>query len=147
MRDTVRHVTRFAYESPITESVMEVRMQPRSDAMQRCVHFSLTSTPASRVMMYQDPDGNTVLYQTCSGPMNMGKYCDKEVDVLHEQARSASDLAARNAAYEKLAARFLQNGWIIYLYHPQYLIASTDRVEGFKPMPDGLLRVVGVKLK
>ena len=94
-----------------------------------------------------DPDGNTVIYQTCSGPMNMGKYCDKEVDALHEQARTASDLAARNAAYEKLAARFLQNGWIIYLYHPQYLIASTDRVEGFKPMPDGLLRVVGVKLK
>jgi peptide/nickel transport system substrate-binding protein len=94
-----------------------------------------------------DPDGNTVIYQTCSGPMNMGKYCDKEVDALHDQARSASDLATRNAAYEKLAAKFLQNGWIIYLYHPQYLIASTDRVEGFKPMPDGLLRVVGVKLK
>ena len=94
-----------------------------------------------------DPDGNTVIYQTCTGPMNMGKYCDKEVDALHEQARTTNDLAARNAAYEKLAAKFLQNGWIIYLYHPQYLIASTDRVEGFKPYPDGLLRVVGVKMK
>jgi peptide/nickel transport system substrate-binding protein len=94
-----------------------------------------------------DPDGNTVIYQTCTGPMNMGKYCDKEIDALHEQARTTNDLAARNAAYEKLAAKFLQNGWIIYLYHPQYLIASTDRVEGFKPYPDGLLRVVGVKMK
>ena len=94
-----------------------------------------------------DPDGNTVLYQTCSGPMNMGKYCDKEVDALHEQARTTNDLAARNAAYEKLAAKFLTNGWIIYLYHPQYLIASSTRVEGFRPMPDGLVRVVGVKLK
>src|SRR6188768_3273958 len=60
MRYTVRHVTRFTYESPISESVMEVRMQPRSDAMQRCHHFSLTTTPASRVMMYQDSDGNIV---------------------------------------------------------------------------------------
>jgi peptide/nickel transport system substrate-binding protein len=94
-----------------------------------------------------DPDGNSMIYQTCGAPMNMGKYCDKEVDALHEQARTANDLAARNAAYEKLAARFLAQGWIIYLYHPQYLIASSDRVEGFKPMPDGLLRVVGVKLK
>jgi peptide/nickel transport system substrate-binding protein len=94
-----------------------------------------------------DPDGNTVLYQSCSGPMNMGKYCDKEVDAALEQARTTNDLAKRNAAYDKLAARFLKNGWIIYLYHPQYLIASTDRVEGFKPMPDGLIRVVGVKLK
>jgi transglutaminase-like putative cysteine protease len=60
MRYTVRHITRFTYESAITESVMEVRMQPRSDDMQRCAHFSLTTTPPSRVMMYQDPDGNTV---------------------------------------------------------------------------------------
>jgi peptide/nickel transport system substrate-binding protein len=94
-----------------------------------------------------DPDGNTVLYQTCNGPMNMGKYCDKEVDALHEQARTTNDFAARKATYEKLTAKFLQNGWIIYLFHPQYLIASTDKVEGFKPMPDGLIRVVGVKLK
>jgi peptide/nickel transport system substrate-binding protein len=94
-----------------------------------------------------DPDGNTVLYQSCNGPMNMGKYCDKEVDAALEEARTTNDLAARNAAYQKLAARFLQNGWIIYLFHPQYLIASTDKVEGFKPMPDGLVRVVGVKLK
>jgi peptide/nickel transport system substrate-binding protein len=77
----------------------------------------------------------------------MGHYCDKEIDALHAAARAATDTAARNAAYEKLTAKFLAEGWIIYLYHPQYLIAHTDKVENFKPMPDGLARVVGVKLK
>ena len=94
-----------------------------------------------------DPDGNSMIYQTCGAPMNMGHYCDKEVDALHAAARAATDVAARNAAYEKLTAKFLSEGWIIYLYHPQYLIAHTDKVENFKPMPDGLVRVVGVKLK
>ena len=60
MRFNIRHVTRFAYESPITESVMEVRMQPRTDGQQRCLHFGLTTTPATRVMMYQDQGGNVV---------------------------------------------------------------------------------------
>ena len=60
MRYTVRHVTRFTYDTPISESVMEVRMQPRSDGLQRCLHFSLTAAPAARVMMYQDHDGNSV---------------------------------------------------------------------------------------
>ena len=60
MRYTVRHVTRFTYETPITESVMEARMQPRSDGLQRCLRFALTTTPAARVMMYQDHDGNVV---------------------------------------------------------------------------------------
>lgn len=60
MRYKVRHVTRFSYESSITESVMEVRKQPRTETRQRCAHFALTTTPPSRVMMYQDQDGNTV---------------------------------------------------------------------------------------
>jgi peptide/nickel transport system substrate-binding protein len=94
-----------------------------------------------------DPDGNTVLYQMCGSPLNTGHYCDKEVDALHGQARATSDLASRKAIYEKMTAKFLANGWIIYLYHPQYLIAQTVKVENFKPMPDGLLRVVGVTMK
>jgi len=49
MRYTIRHVTRFAYETSITESVMEARMQPRSDGQQRCLHFALSTMPASRV--------------------------------------------------------------------------------------------------
>ena len=60
MRYTLRHITRFIYESPIAESVMEVRMQPRSDGAQRCRHFGLTTDPATRVMMYQDQSGNIV---------------------------------------------------------------------------------------
>ena len=94
-----------------------------------------------------DPDGNSVIYQTCGAPQNMGHYCDKEIDALHQQARAAIDPAARKAIYEKLTAKFLAEGWIVYLYHPQYLIAHTDRLEGFVPMPDGMIRVVGLKLK
>ena len=60
MHYTIRHVTKFAYESPISESVMEARMQPLSDARQHCIRFGLSTTPSSRVRMYQDPDGNMV---------------------------------------------------------------------------------------
>ena len=38
-------------------------------------------------------------------------------------------------------------GSILYLYHAQVLVALSDKVEGYKQMPDGLIRVVGVKLK
>ena len=60
MHYTIRHVTKFAYESPISESVMETRMQPRSDALQHCIRFGLSTTPSSRVRVYQDADGNMV---------------------------------------------------------------------------------------
>jgi transglutaminase-like putative cysteine protease len=57
---TIRHVTKFSYERAISESVMEARMQPRSEGRQRCVRFGLSTTPSSRVRMYQDHDGNIV---------------------------------------------------------------------------------------
>ena len=60
MHYTIQHVTKFSYETPVRESVMEVRMQPRSEGPQRCVRFGLNTTPPSRVKMYDDRDGNTV---------------------------------------------------------------------------------------
>jgi peptide/nickel transport system substrate-binding protein len=94
-----------------------------------------------------DPDGNSVIYQTCGAPQNLGHYCDKDIDAWHREARASSDLATRKAAYEKITAKFLAEGWMIFLFHPQYLIAHTERLENFKPMPDGLIRVMDVKLK
>jgi transglutaminase-like putative cysteine protease len=60
MRYSIRHITRFTYESPITESVMEARMQPRTDTLQRCLQFTLMTTPSARVMTYRDHDNNLV---------------------------------------------------------------------------------------
>jgi transglutaminase-like putative cysteine protease len=56
----VRHTSRFAYSAPISESMMEVRMQPRSDGRQRCLRFELTTQPRARVFAYQDSLGNVV---------------------------------------------------------------------------------------
>ncbi|TWT06109.1 ABC transporter substrate-binding protein [Reyranella sp. CPCC 100927] len=94
-----------------------------------------------------DPDGNSVIYQTCGAPQNMGHYCDKQIDAWHQEARASSDPAVRKAAYGKIAAKFLAEGWIVYVYHPQILIAHSDKLEGFTPIPDGLLRVIGLRLK
>ena len=94
-----------------------------------------------------DPDGNSYSFQTCGAPQNNGKFCDKEVDAAHAVARAKSDPAERKKAYETVAAKFLANGTVVYLYHRRVLVALTDRVEGYKQMPDGLVRVVGVKLK
>ncbi|HKU98022.1 MAG TPA: ABC transporter substrate-binding protein [Vineibacter sp.] len=94
-----------------------------------------------------DPDGNSVIYQTCGAPQNMGHYCDKQIDAWHQEARAASDPAVRKAAYAKITAKFLTEGWIVYVYHPQIMIVHTDKLEGYRPMPDGLIRVVGLRLK
>jgi len=94
-----------------------------------------------------DPDGNAFIIQTCKAPLNYGHYCDPEVDALHQEARRVSDPAARKAVYEKIAAKVLPEAGFVYLYHPQVLIARSDRLDGYTQMPDGLVRVVGLRLK
>jgi len=94
-----------------------------------------------------DPDGNSYSFQTCGSPQNTTGYCDKEVDAAHQEARTKSDPAERKKAYEKVAAKFLTEGSIMYLYHTKILVAHTDKLEGYKQMPDGLVRVIGLKLK
>jgi transglutaminase-like putative cysteine protease len=60
MAYSIKHVTDFRYEPEARESLMEVRMQPRSDARQRCLTFSLDVSPQADIMSYQDFLGNTV---------------------------------------------------------------------------------------
>ena len=57
---SVRHSTTFRYDPAIRESVMEVRLQPRSEAQQRCLKFQLEVDPSTYVMEYRDFLGNVV---------------------------------------------------------------------------------------
>jgi transglutaminase-like putative cysteine protease len=57
---SIRHLTRFRYESPVSESIMETRMHPRSDSNQHCLTFSLSVSPRCRVFTYRDHLGNNV---------------------------------------------------------------------------------------
>jgi transglutaminase-like putative cysteine protease len=60
MAYSVRHITNFCYAPAVRESVMEVRMQPRTDFRQRCLSFSLDIEPRANMMVYRDFYGNTV---------------------------------------------------------------------------------------
>jgi len=57
---TVRHLTKFVYSNPVSESIMETRMHPRSDTSQRCLTFHLSVSPRCRVFSYRDHLGNHI---------------------------------------------------------------------------------------
>ena len=94
-----------------------------------------------------DPDGNAFIFHKTKAPQNVGGYSNPEVDKALDESRLTSDPAKRKAIYERAAKILNEEGSIIYLYHRLVLIAHTLRVDGFKPVPDGLVRVVGLRLK
>ena len=67
---SIRHLTRFRYSRPISESIMETRMHPRSDSSQHCLTFSLSVSPRCRVFSYRDHLGNNVQHFDIPGEHN-----------------------------------------------------------------------------
>ena len=57
---SIRHLTKFLYDHPVSESMMETRMHPRSDQNQRCLTFHLSVSPRCRVFSYRDHLANQV---------------------------------------------------------------------------------------
>ena len=64
---SIRHTTTFRYEPAVRESVMEVRLQPRSESNQRCLTFSLDVNPPANITQYSDFAGNTVHHFDIAG--------------------------------------------------------------------------------
>lgn len=94
-----------------------------------------------------DPDGNSYIFLHSGAAQNDGGYSNPDADKLMDQARQTSDVGQRKAIYEKLTGIVLNDEPIIYVYHRKLLFAHTRKLEGYRPMPDGLVRVVGLKLK
>jgi peptide/nickel transport system substrate-binding protein len=94
-----------------------------------------------------DPDGNLYSFYKCKAPLNYTGLCNADVDKLLDESRVPSDRAQRKAIYEKLTPLLLDGESIIYLYHRRMLIAHTARLEGYRQLPDGMVRVVGLTLK
>ncbi len=94
-----------------------------------------------------DPDGNINSFINSKSPQNYGKYVVPEVDDLLAQSRLTSKFEDRKKIYHRLTELALKDLPIIYLYHRELLVASSDKVQGFVPFPDGLIRLQGVSLK
>jgi peptide/nickel transport system substrate-binding protein len=140
----------------VAEIIQSMAAEAGFDVKLRVTEFatSIKAAEEGDYQLYQfgwsgraDPDGNAFIIQACKASLNYTGYCDKDVDAWHLEARTKTDPAERKKAYEKIAGKVLPEGDFLFLYHPQVLIAHTDRLEGYRAMPDGLVRVIGLKLK
>jgi peptide/nickel transport system substrate-binding protein len=93
-----------------------------------------------------DPDGNLHTMLACKGPTNYAGYCKDDVEALINESRTSLDPARRAAAYDKIAQAVQKDRPIIYLYHRHWLWAHTNKLSGLRTVPDGMVRVQGLKM-
>jgi peptide/nickel transport system substrate-binding protein len=93
-----------------------------------------------------DPDGNLHTMLSCKGPTNYAGYCREDVEKLIDESRTSLDPVRRAAAYDKIAQQVAKDRPIVYLYHRHWLWAHNAKLTGLRTVPDGMVRVQGLKM-
>ena len=149
-------VPKGAENEAVAQVIQSMAAETGFDLKIRVIEFatSFKQAQAGEFQIFQinwsgriDPDGNSYVFLHTKAPQNDGGYSNPEADKAMEDARLVTDPAQRMTIYEKMTRTILNDEPIIYIYHRKLLIAHTAGLEGYKQMPDGLVRVVGLKLK
>jgi peptide/nickel transport system substrate-binding protein len=93
-----------------------------------------------------DADGNLYVFLHTGAGQNDGRYSSSIVDNALDTARTLTDPAARRAEYAKLMEQEHKDLPIIYLFHPVNVVALSARLSGFRPIPDGMIRLQGISV-
>ena len=93
-----------------------------------------------------DPDGNLFSFMHSGGGQNDGKYANPKVDALLDQARVVQDVAGRRALYDQILEQLSKDLPIVYMTNPKNVVGLSVRVTGYRPLPDGMIRLQGIGL-
>ncbi len=149
-------IPKGAENEAVAQVVQSMAAEAGFDIKIRAVEFATTfkQAQAGEFQVFQinwsgriDPDGNSYIFMRSKAPQNDGGYSNPEADKLMEEGRATANVDERKAIYAKLTKILLDDLPIIYIYHRTLLIAHTKKLEGYRQMPDGLVRVVGLKFK
>lgn len=91
-----------------------------------------------------DPDGNMFAFLTTGAGLNDGHYSNPVVDKALNDARRSVDLAARRGSYETALHQLREDLPLIYLQSPVNIVGMSAKLTGFRPVPDGMIRLQGL---
>jgi peptide/nickel transport system substrate-binding protein len=93
-----------------------------------------------------DIDGNTYAFLHTGGVSNDGHYSNATVDKLLDEARGMTDVAKRKELYVQMWPQLRQDLPITYLWTPTNIVGMSAKITGFRPVPDGMIRLQGLAI-
>jgi peptide/nickel transport system substrate-binding protein len=96
---------------------------------------------------WPDPDGNTFAHFTSKGGLNVGGYSNPQVDDLLVKAQSVSDHAQRREFYSQAIKILREDAPAVFWMFPDQPKAASLKVQGYAPIPDGMIRAETISFK
>ncbi|MEJ0019619.1 MAG: ABC transporter substrate-binding protein [Acetobacteraceae bacterium] len=93
-----------------------------------------------------DADGNTYQFLRSGQGNNFSRYSNPTVDRLLDEARGTTDLPKRQALYRQVWPELREDLPLTYLYNPRNIVAMSVKLNGFRAVPDGMIRIQGLEM-
>ena len=93
-----------------------------------------------------DVDGNTYQFLHTGQANNASHYSSPTVDKLLDEGRALIDQAKRRPIYAQVFQQVQQDLPLSYLYNTRNIVAMTAKLQGFRPVPDGMIRLQGLEM-
>lgn len=124
----VRHSTRYQYDQPVRESVMEVWMQPHKRTLQRLISFELEIDPAAQLFSYADTFGNAVYHFDIPQPHDRLTIVARST--VETEAPPALPEGLDRGEWDRLKSDFVRGEHFDFL-HPHGFAGPTDALRAF----------------
>jgi peptide/nickel transport system substrate-binding protein len=153
------------FELTLLNNPVAIQVAQMIQAMAKEVGFEITLLPLESVSAiqagekgnfdafmvgwpgYADPDVNIYSLLSCGAPLNYGGYCNRDVDNLLNMARASSDLTERVKYYTRVHEIISVDEPHVFLYHHRWIWAHASKLKGFIAHPDGLTRIMDLRLE
>jgi peptide/nickel transport system substrate-binding protein len=94
-----------------------------------------------------DPDGNTFQFLKTGMPLNWSGISNPKIDALLDRSREVSDRNERKKIFSDLVRLLHEEASMAFIVHPIEPKAFNPKVQGYEPIPDGMMRFKNVWLK
>jgi len=126
MKLKICHVTTYRYDDPVTDSVNEIRLAPRTNYRQSCYHHSVSIEPNAPLLTYEDSFGNRIHAFTVNHPHRELVIKSVSTVVTHDNDGVRRRILTPEEDWATLADDGVQNKYAEYLMATPYTFASDD---------------------
>ncbi|WP_025691874.1 transglutaminase family protein [Paenibacillus zanthoxyli] len=130
MKIQINHTTRYTYTEPVTDSVNEIRLTPRTNYRQSCFHHEVEIFPPANILTYEDFFGNRVHAYSVNKPHTEMVIHTRATVVTVDKAQGA-DLPKLPLAEQikRMKDEEFQNRYTEYILPTRYTEVTPELME------------------
>lgn len=130
MKLEIRHITKYRYTEPVTDSVNEVRLSPRTNYRQACYHHRIELEPNASMLSYEDYYGNRIHSFSVNNPHRELVITAVSTVVTHDNDGVRKKIWTPEEDWALLSSEEIGDRYAEFLL-PTLYTASSDEVDGY----------------